>query len=406
VSRLDGDGDVEGAAATSARDGERDDAGAVTTVVENARVVTPEAVVEGGVRVEGDRIAAVGSDVAGGADRRIDAGGRLLLPGLVDLHGDDIESHVHPRSGVRVDTDVAFRSADCATVAAGITTKFHAVSFMDRAADDRSPALATALAERVDAADSLLADHRFHARCEITDATAIRAVEDVLDRGLVDVASVMTHIPGEGQYRNFDTFESWYATRSGVPREQARERWEHKRSFTDAELAANADRVIDAAQAAGVTVASHDDVHPSQVRRMAERGVDVCEYPVTMAAARAAHEAGLATAMGAPNLVRGGSQRGNLSTAAAIDEGVVDALLVDYHPPSLLAAPFVDTGEPLPERVARVTANPAVAAGLSDRGRIEPGARADLVVVDPEPAPTVRRAFVAGRDVYRTGAVP
>jgi alpha-D-ribose 1-methylphosphonate 5-triphosphate diphosphatase len=105
--------------------------------------------------------------------------------------------------------------------------------------------------------------------------------------------------------------------------------------------------------------------------------------------------------MGAPNLVRGESQWGNLSTADAIDAGVVDALVADYHPPSLLAGAFVDTGEPLPKRVRRVTANPADAVGFDDRGRIEVGARADLLVVDREPTPTVARALVAGRPVYR-----
>jgi alpha-D-ribose 1-methylphosphonate 5-triphosphate diphosphatase len=105
--------------------------------------------------------------------------------------------------------------------------------------------------------------------------------------------------------------------------------------------------------------------------------------------------------MGAPNLIRGGSQWGNLATADAIEAAVVDALVADYHPQSLLAAPFVDTGEPLPERVARVTRNPADAVGLEDRGRLVPGARADLIVVDAEPTPTVQRAIRRGRDVYR-----
>jgi alpha-D-ribose 1-methylphosphonate 5-triphosphate diphosphatase len=108
--------------------------------------------------------------------------------------------------------------------------------------------------------------------------------------------------------------------------------------------------------------------------------------------------------MGAPNLVRGGSQSGNVATADAIAADAVDALLVDYHPPSLLNAVFVDTGEPLPERVARVTKNPAEAVGLSERGRLAPGARADLVVVETGETPTVRRVFVAGREVYH--AVP
>jgi len=112
--------------------------------------------------------------------------------------------------------------------------------------------------------------------------------------------------------------------------------------------------------------------------------------------------------MGAPNLVRGGSLWDNLSARDAIEAGVLDALCSDYHPASLLAAPFVDTGESLSTRVNRVTRNPADIAGLHDRGRIEIGARADLVVVDPTPTPTVERAFVAGSEVIRTdqGAAP
>ncbi|WP_235271305.1 amidohydrolase family protein [Halorubrum saccharovorum] len=106
--------------------------------------------------------------------------------------------------------------------------------------------------------------------------------------------------------------------------------------------------------------------------------------------------------MGAPNLVRGGSLWDNLGARDAIDDGLVDVLCADYHPPSLLAAPFVDTGEPLSTRVNRVTRNPAEAAGLDDRGRIEPGARADLIVVDPNGTPTVDRAFVAGTEAIRT----
>jgi alpha-D-ribose 1-methylphosphonate 5-triphosphate diphosphatase len=158
---------------------------------------------------------------------------------------------------------------------------------------------------------------------------------------------------------------------------------------------------VAAAHDGGIPTASHDDEKVAEVERLHEQGVDITEYPITLETAERAHDLEMAVAMGAPNLVRGESQWGNLRTVDAVEAGVVDALVADYHPPSLLAAAFVDTGEPLPDRVARVTANPASAAGLDDRGRIESGARADLVVVDREPTPTVTRAFVRGRPVYR-----
>jgi alpha-D-ribose 1-methylphosphonate 5-triphosphate diphosphatase len=372
-----------------------------TLVVENAHVVAPTDVVEGGVRIEGGEIAAVGPDVSGGADRRIDAAGRYVLPGLVDLHGDDIEGHLFPRSGAKVETPMALAAADRATVAAGITTKFHAISFEDNPEKDRSPELAKELVDAIQSADGLLADHRIHARCEVTEPGGVSAIESVLDRDRVDLVSVMAHVPGKGQFQDVERFREYYENSDNLSVEDAERLIDRRAGVDESVLTERIQRVVAAAAEADVPVASHDDESPPEVDRLAEHGVDISEYPVTLEAARRATERGLTTTMGAPNLIRGGSQWGNLATADAIEAAVVDALVADYHPQSLLAAPFVDTGEPLPERVARVTRNPADAVGLEDRGRLVPGARADLIVVDAEPTPTVQRAIRRGRDVYR-----
>ena len=164
--------------------------------------------------------------------------------------------------------------------------------------------------------------------------------------------------------------------------------------------------IVETAHAHGIPTASHDDEATEEVERLHGVGVEISEYPITLATAERAHELGMTVTMGAPNLVRGESQWGNLRTADAIEAGVVDALVADYYPMSLLGATFVDTGEPLPERVARVTKRPADAVGLSNRGRLEKGARADLVIVDEEPTPTVTRALVAGQPVYRAEGSP
>jgi alpha-D-ribose 1-methylphosphonate 5-triphosphate diphosphatase len=376
-----------------------------SAVVTDARVVTPDGVVEGGVRIEGDRVVAVG-DVADDAATVVDAGGRYLLPGLIDLHGDDIESHLFPRSGARMDTHMALAAADRANVAAGVTTKFHAISFELDEEQSRSPALGADLAEAVAAADDLVADHRLHARCEVTQQECVEAVLDVVERGHADLVSVMSHVPGKGQFRDTAAFLEYYRQSTDHSVEKARRRLERRGDLSMATLRERVDRVIAAAHDAGAVTASHDDEEPAAVERLHDAGVDISEYPITLETARRASELGMTTTMGAPNLVRGESQWGNLRTVEAIDAGVVDALVADYHPPSLLAAAFVDTGEVLADRVARVTAHPADAAGLTDRGRVEPGARADLVVVDPDPTPTVTRAFVAGRPVYRAEGSP
>jgi alpha-D-ribose 1-methylphosphonate 5-triphosphate diphosphatase len=106
---------------------------------------------------------------------------------------------------------------------------------------------------------------------------------------------------------------------------------------------------------------------------------------------------------GSPNLVRGGSLWGNLAASEAIDAGVVDVLCSDFRPQTLVQSIFTDTGEPLPTRVNRVSANPADAIGLSETGRLEAGARGNVIVVDPHPTPTVSRVFVDGVEMYRYG---
>jgi alpha-D-ribose 1-methylphosphonate 5-triphosphate diphosphatase len=368
----------------------------------NARVVTPDAVVDGAVRIEGDRIAAVGPDVTpAGGDAVVDAGGRYLLPGLIDLHGDDIESHLHPRSGARVDTHTALAAADRANVAAGITTKFHAISFEVDPDENRSPELATELTDAVERADYPLADHRIHARCEVTQERCVEAVAETVAAGDADLVSVMSHVPGKGQFGDREAFLDYYRDSQNHSVEEARDLIDRRGDLALSTLRERVDRVVNAARERGVPTASHDDEDVAEVERLREVGVDISEYPITLETAERAHDLGMTVTMGAPNLVRGGSQWGNLRTADAIDAGVVDALVADYHPMSLLAAPFVDTGEPLPDRVARVTTGPADAVGLSDRGRIVPGRRADLVLVETTATPTVERAFVGGREVYR-----
>ena len=371
-----------------------------TVAVVGGRIVTPDAVVGGDIRIEGGHIVGVG-DVDTDADTVVNARGRLVLPGLIDLHGDDIENHLHPRSGARMEIPMALASVDRANVAAGITTKFHAISFEQDESENRSPALAADLTEAITTADDLLADHRLHARCEVTQPECVEAVLTVLDNGDADLVSVMSHIPGKGQFRNIDSFREYYRESTDHTVEEAEEMIEKRCDVPMSTVRERVDEVLAHAHEAGIVTASHDDEDPEEDRRLADAGVDITEYPITLDTAERAAEAGMTTAMGAPNLVRGGSQWGNLATAEGIEAGVVDTLVADYHPPSMLASVFVDTGDPLPERVRRVSATPADVIGASDRGRIETGKRADLIVVDREPAPTVTSALVAGRPVYR-----
>ncbi|WP_231188407.1 alpha-D-ribose 1-methylphosphonate 5-triphosphate diphosphatase [Haladaptatus sp. DYF46] len=383
----------------------QDDGTTYEVAIEDARVVTPTRTVRGCVLIHDGKIGAIEADDPDAtATDHIDADGRVLMPGIVDLHGDDIESHLHPRSNAAVEPSMALAAADRANIASGITTKFHAIAFEDAPEKNRSPELAMNLVDSVRSNDSLLVDHRIHARCEITDESGIEAVEDVLAADATSLVSVMSHIPGKGQFRDVERFRTYYENDANLSVEEADALIEERTNLSEEVLASRVDRIVSAADEADVAVASHDDETPVEVERLHERGVDISEYPITLDAAKRARTLGMVTAMGAPNLVRGGSQWGNLATDEAIKAGAADALLADYHPPSLLAAPFVETGESLSTRVARVTLNPAEAVSLGDRGRIEVGARADLILVDPEPTPVVERAFVAGDPVFKAEA--
>ena len=374
--------------------------------IENARIVTPTDVIEGSVRIVDGVIEEVGNDITPiGWDTTVDANGRFLLPGLVDLHGDGIEGHLQPRNGTRIDTSMALGTADRENIAAGITTKYHAIAFENDPEEGRTTELAGELTEAIRAASSLLADHRIHVRCEVTQEESVEAAIRDIKRDDVDMVSVMSHIPGKGQFGDIEAFKSYYASSDRHTLEEAETFIQQRTTISMETIRDRIDRVIDEAHAEGIVTASHDDENPEEVDRLHEAGVDISEYPITLETAERANRLGMTTVMGAPNLVRGGSQWGNLESETAAKEGVLDVLCADYHPQSLLAAPFVDTGESLPERVARVTKHPADTVGLTDRGRIEADARADLIIVDTERTPTVSRAFVAGELVYCAGAV-
>ena len=377
-----------------------------STVIVNGRVVTPTAIIDPGhVVVDGDTIVAV----AGGrpdvtADREVDAEGRLVLPGLVDLHGDELERYRAPRPGATVPLAAALSACDRANAAAGITTKFHAVAFEQAPDDGRSLGTAKRVLRAIADAPDLLTDAAVHARCELADDQCPSAVESVVADDAVGIVSLMNHEPGKGQFAADDGFVHHYTDGRGADADSnAAEELAARRASVDNDtLATRAEEVVAAADEAGVPTAVHDPMSEATVEWAATLGIDICEYPTTIEAAAAARDREMPTVMGAPNLVRGESLWGNLSVREAIESDVLDSLCSDFYPRALLLSVFCDESRPLPERVARVSARPAAAAGLTERGRIEPGARADLLVVDEGYPPTVLRSFVAGEEVYRS----
>lgn len=382
-------------------------------LITNLRLVLPDELVEGGwLRVEGGLIAELG---AGDTPRgpAVDGAGLAALPGLIDLHGDMLEREVEPRPGAHFPLDMAVYELDKRLAAAGVTTAYAALSFWDH--DNRDAVRGQELVRRLVGEihrlrDGLLSDLRVHARFEVSTPQVLPGLVELMGKGQIELLSLMDHTPGQGQYRDIEQYVGFISKWRRVGREQVEEELRERlaRAGGVEERWALARDVADMAREQGMPIASHDDDTAAKVDLVASLGATIAEFPVTLEAAAEARARGLRVVMGAPNALRGSSHSGNLSAREAVDAGLVDALAADYHPATLLqgalglAAAGATT---LPAAVALVTAGPAAALGLHDRGRLAAGLRADLCLVEEGPRPRVRAAIRAGRPIYWDAAM-
>lgn len=374
-------------------------------VFANARLVLADEIVSGHVSVTDGVISAIGSGIVpAGA---LDLEGDYLLPGLVELHTDHVEGHLAPRPKVRWNPFAAMLAHDAQVAASGITTVFDSLRvWPDRKAvgmDGDAPLLIAAL-EAARAADALRAEHFIHLRCEIPTDTVVEDAEAILKKTPVHLISLMDHTPGQRQFATIDQFRSYYMKKSGISAEEMDVIVTARLDFHARYARDNRAGLVALAHAHGCVVASHDDGTPEHVAEAIGDGVAIAEFPTTEEAARLSHEAGIRVLMGAPNLVRGGSHTGNVSAESLARGGRLDILSSDYVPSSLLWAAFDLTRRvpsiALPEAVRMITKTPAEVAGLSDRGEIATGRRADLVrVALAGEMPVVKGVWREGRRV-------
>ncbi|XWN33681.1 MAG: alpha-D-ribose 1-methylphosphonate 5-triphosphate diphosphatase [Devosia sp.] len=351
------------------------------TVFTNAKIVCEDRVIDGHVALAGSTIEAVDEGHAKGEDWE----GDILIPGLVELHTDQLDSHIAPRPGVRWNTLAAVQAHDAQVAACGITTVFDALRVGldadDGLSSQDSRDVADAIASAQDAG-RLRAEHRFHLRCEVSDEYAVGGFALFDDLAPVDLISLMDHTPGQRQFTSLQSYKLYYQGKTGMS-DAAFEAFQAARRDRAARWSDRNRREIAArAKVRKAVIASHDDATDAHVAEAVRDGATLAEFPTTVAAAVASRAAGMQVLMGGPNLVRGGSHSGNVSAAALADIGALDIISSDYVPFSLVQSVFAlarRAGWTLPEAVARVTLNPAKAVNLSDRGRIAPGLRADLV---------------------------
>ncbi|MEQ8587165.1 MAG: alpha-D-ribose 1-methylphosphonate 5-triphosphate diphosphatase [Thalassobaculaceae bacterium] len=369
----------------------------------NAKIVLPETVIDGTLSVERELIAGV-DETPGAPAGSEDCEGDYLLPGLVELHTDNVEKHYQPRAQVFWDGMSAAVAHDGQIATSGITTVFDSLCL---GLSEKGELRAQHVRPIIDgitgarAAAMLRADHRLHLRCEVIGPDVLDELAAFDDHPLVGLVSLMDHAPGQRQTADI---EIWRRLRREVDGQSDAEIDEAYERLTEASRSngPRQRRAIAAwARDRGIALASHDDETEDHVHESAEIGCSIAEFPTTRVAADASRAKGLAVLMGGPNLVRGRSSYGNITARDLAAAGLLDIISSDYVPASMLHGAFslVENveGWDLPRAIATVTATPARHAGLDDRGVIAAGKRADLIRVRViEGRPVVRGVWVGG----------
>ncbi len=370
----------------------------------NARMVTPSGVIHGSLSARAGLIEDMGSPAS--ISGVLDFEGDYLLPGLVEIHTDNIEKHFLPRSGVRWPTSLtAIMAHDMHMVGAGITTVLDAVSAGEFSAKRMRREIFACTLEALEQAsrnDLLRADHLLHIRCELADKAVVEMFTSVMDHDQLRLVSIMDHTPGQRQWSDLEKYRSFHADKKWTDEELLSE-IERLRTVQASHAEPNRETILGLCRERNLPLASHDDTTVEHVEETARLGMRIAEFPTTREAARRARELDLAIVMGAPNVVRGESHSGNVSALEMAGQDLIDILSSDYMPASLLQAPFVMSQKldlPLHRTLRTVTANPTRALGLVDRGELVPGKRADLVRVRMvDEVPVVISVWREGRKI-------
>ncbi|HTI02556.1 MAG TPA: alpha-D-ribose 1-methylphosphonate 5-triphosphate diphosphatase [Acidisoma sp.] len=352
----------------------------------------------GTVRTEDGLIA----EGTGGARRRFDAAGLVVLPGIVDLHGDAFERQVQPRPGVDFPMDVALAETEAQLLANGITTAFHGVTLSWEPGLRSAGAFSALLAQLAAHKPRAICDMRVHLRWEAFNLEALDLALGAIAEGQVHLLAFNDHTPSILKKMADPAACAKYSDRAGVKVEAFR-RLADSVAARAREVPAAVARIAEAAGAVGIPMASHDDATVQARTEFRAMGARISDFPMNAEVARAATEAGDWVLMGSPNVVRGGSHMGWVSAASMVEDGLCRILTSDYFYPALLRAGFAFGGrEGLAKAWPLISANPAAAAGLTDRGRIAAGLRADLVLVATDPAPRVVATIAGGQLAYLT----
>ena len=357
------------------------------TILANATLVLPAEVIHGSLRIKDELIIGMdqGKSISAGA---IDCEGDLVMPGLIELHTDNLERHIEPRPGVNWPHATAIIAHDAELTSVGITTVFDAlrVGSVVTAGKASTRAYARGLADEIldlRAQGALRISHFLHLRAEVCSETLIGEMADFGPDDRIGIVSLMDHTPGQRQFRDVAQLRAYVCGKRGLSEAEFEGHVAGQMALSARLGAAHEAAAVLEARRFGAILASHDDSTAAQVATSARHGVRFAEFPTTLDAARACRAEGIKVMMGAPNLIRGGSHSGNIAARALAEADLLDILSSDYVPSALLSAAVMlgDLWGDMARGVGTVTAAPAAVAGLGDRGVISPGARADVIRV-------------------------
>ncbi|MEX0310316.1 MAG: alpha-D-ribose 1-methylphosphonate 5-triphosphate diphosphatase [Tateyamaria sp.] len=375
------------------------------TILANARLVLPTEVITGHVCIRDGLIADIGSGSAVPAGA-LDCDGDFVAPGLIELHTDNLERHISPRPKVPWPHGPAILAHDRELAGTGITTVFDAMRvgsiptgkgrYIKYARDLSSEMLA------LRAQGVLKISHFLHLRAEICSETLTEELAEFTADDRVGIVSLMDHTPGQRQFRDISKMKAYVMGKNNLTEDEFAAHVEKLQGLQDRLGAEHEAAAVAEAGRLGAVLASHDDTTEAQVDVSAGHGVAVAEFPTTVEAAQACRARGIAIIMGAPNLVRGGSHSGNVAAKDLAERDMLDILSSDYVPAALLMS-AVQLGEmwgDMARGIATVTSTPAKSVGLTDRGDILVGKRADLVRFKRTGAGVVaREVWSVGRQV-------
>jgi alpha-D-ribose 1-methylphosphonate 5-triphosphate diphosphatase len=371
------------------------------TIIRSTKVLIEGKFKPADVVIQGEKITAV--EEYKSIDIAIDLGERRVVPGFVDLHGDAIEKELEPRPGARFPTAMAVVELDKKLSMAGVTTMYHAIGFNDEElSKGRGTEQSRELIEEIYNANKkhLGVDNLVHARFEITSESSLPTIKKLIEDKKVDMLSIMDHSPGQGQFKTLETWKKYHLAAYEI---EDKDVDEYLKSKTSKDKVGIVEDLVSFGLSHNIPVLSHDDDCEEKLNTLTSLGVTFSEFPLSVEVAKRAKEMNISTGMGAPNVVRGGSQSGNIAARELVKEGVCDYLCSDYHPASLLLSPYrlkEDVNLNLEDGFAMISSTPARLANLEDRGEIKVGKLADIAVIDESHFPKVVLTFKNGEVVY------